>query len=200
MGEDVDDALDRVDRLGDAERAAVGDAAGRLVRVDAVDLDERVVEVVAAGDHVEEAGRELRRVRGGVAVAVVGEGLDLHRLDAAGLVATHLDVDVVVAGERVRLEVLRAVLDPLDRLADGQRGGDREHVARIDRHLAAEAAADVVGLDPDVLLREAADQRQDGPDGMRRLGRHVERELLAGRSQSATQPQVSIEATWMRGM
>ena len=42
VGEDVDHPLDRVDRLGDAERAAVGNAAGRLVRVDAVDLDERV--------------------------------------------------------------------------------------------------------------------------------------------------------------
>ena len=31
-------ALDRVHRLGDAERAAIGDAARRLVRVDAVDL------------------------------------------------------------------------------------------------------------------------------------------------------------------
>ncbi len=184
VGEDVDDALDRVDRLGHAERAAVGHAAGRLVRVDAVDLDEGVVEVVAAGDHVEEAGRELRRVRGGIAVAVVGEGLDLHRLDAAGLVRPHLDVDVVVAGERVRLQVLRAVLDPLDRLADGQRGDHREHVARVDRHLAAEAAADVVGLDPDVLLREAADQRQDGPDGVGRLRRHVQRQLSAGRRSS----------------
>ena len=63
VGEDVDHPLDGVDRLRDPERAAVGDAAGRLVRVDAVDLDERVVEVVGAGDHVEEAGRELRRDR-----------------------------------------------------------------------------------------------------------------------------------------
>ena len=42
VGEDVDHALDGVDRLGHAERAAVGDAAGRLVGVDAVDLHERV--------------------------------------------------------------------------------------------------------------------------------------------------------------
>ena len=42
VGEDVDHPLDRVDGLGHPERAAVGDAAGRLVRVDAVDLDERV--------------------------------------------------------------------------------------------------------------------------------------------------------------
>ena len=42
VGQDVDHPLDGVDGLGHAERAAVGDAAGRLVGVDAVDLDERV--------------------------------------------------------------------------------------------------------------------------------------------------------------
>jgi hypothetical protein len=46
VGEDVDHPLDRVDGLGHPERAAVGDAAGRLVRVDPVDFDERVGEVV----------------------------------------------------------------------------------------------------------------------------------------------------------
>ena len=179
VGEHVDDALDRVDRLGHAERAPVGDAAGRLVRVDAIDLDERVVEVVAAGDDVEQPGRELRRVGRGIGVAVVGERLDLHRLDPAGLVGADLDVDVVVAGERVGLEVLRAVLDPLDRLADRERRDDREDVARVDRHLAAEPAADVVGLHPDVLLGQAAHEGEHGPDGVRGLARHVQGHLAA---------------------
>ena len=120
VGEDVDHPLDGVDRLGHPERAAVGDAAGRLVRVDAIDLDERVVEVVRAGDDVEQAGRELGRVGGGVGVAVVGDRLDLEAGDLAVLVGAHLDVDVVVAGERIGLQVLRAILDPLDRLADGE--------------------------------------------------------------------------------
>ena len=119
VGEDVDHPLDGVDRLGHPERAAVGDAAGRLVGVDAVDFDERVREVVRAGDDVEQAGRELRRVGRGVGVAVVGDRLDLERGDLAVLGRAQLGVDVVVAGERVGLEVLRAVLDPLDRLADG---------------------------------------------------------------------------------
>ena len=79
VGEDVDHPLDGVDRLGHPERAAVGDAAGRLVGVDAVDLDERVREVVRAGDDVEQPGRELRRVGGGVGVAVVGDRPDLER-------------------------------------------------------------------------------------------------------------------------
>src|SRR4029079_14352060 len=46
VGEDVDHALDGVDRLGDAERAPVGDTAWRLVRVDAIDFDAGVGEVV----------------------------------------------------------------------------------------------------------------------------------------------------------
>jgi hypothetical protein len=71
-----------VDGLGHPERAAVGDAAGRLVRVDPVDLDEGVGEVVRAGDDVEEAGRELRGVGRGVGVAVVGDRADLEAVDA----------------------------------------------------------------------------------------------------------------------
>jgi hypothetical protein len=117
---------------------------------------------------------------------VVRDRLDLHRLDAAVLGRAHLDVDVVVAGERVGLEVLRAVLDPLHRLADEERGGHREHVARVDRDLAAEPAADVVGLDADVLFGDGqagrgGDQRDHGPDGVGRLCRHVHRQLAPDR-------------------
>ena len=186
VGEDVDHPLDRVDGLRHPERAAVGDAARRLVRVDAVDLDERVLEVVRAGDHVEEAGRELRRIGRRIGVAVVGDRPDLEARDLAVLRRAHLGVDVVVASERVGLEVLRAVLDPLDRLADQERRGDGEDVPRIDGDLAAEPAADVVGLHPDVLLgdRQAGsrrDERDDRPDRVRRLAGHVQRELLADR-------------------
>ena len=79
VGEDVDHPLDGVDGLGHPERAAIGDAAGRLVGVDAIDFDERVVEVVRAGDDVEQPGRELGRVGRGIGVAVVGDRLDLER-------------------------------------------------------------------------------------------------------------------------
>ena len=186
VGEDVDHPLDGVDGLGHPERAAVGDASGRLVRVDAVDLDERVREVVRAGDDVEQAGRELGRVGRGIRVAVVGERLDLQAGDLAVLGRRQLGVDVVVAGERIGLQVLRSILDPLDRLAGEERGGDGQDVARIDRHLASEATTDVVGLDPDVVLVDgqacaAGDEREDRPDGVRRLRCHVQRQLLADR-------------------
>ncbi len=44
--ERVDHALDEVHGLGDPERAAVGDAARGLVRVDGLDLHVRCLEVV----------------------------------------------------------------------------------------------------------------------------------------------------------
>ena len=126
----VGHALDGVHRLGDAERAAVGDASRRLVGVDAVDLAEGVLDVVGAGADREEPGRELRRVRRGVGVAVVGDGLDLQGGHRAVLLRRELGLDVVVAGEGVGLQVLHPVLDPLDRLADDDRGRDRDDVAR----------------------------------------------------------------------
>ncbi len=201
VGQDVDHALDRMDRFRDPERAAVGDTAGRLVRVDAVDLDERVVEVVGAGDHVEEAGRELRGIGRGVGVAVVGDGLDLEAGDLAVLRGTQLGVDVVVASEGIRLEVLRAILDPLDGLAGGQARHHGQDIARVHGHLAAEAAADVVGLDADVLLRQPADEGEHGA-GWHAAPGDVMWSVSSPRiaSQSAMQPHVSIEATWMRGM
>ena len=83
VGEDVDHALDHVHRFGDAEGAAVGDAARRLVGVDAVDLDVGRLQVVGAGGDAEEAGRELARVGGGVEGAVVGDGDHVERGDRA---------------------------------------------------------------------------------------------------------------------
>ena len=181
VGRLVDQPLDRVDRLGHAERAAVGDAAGRLVRVGRVDLDERLRHLVAAGDDVEQAGRVLARVGGGVGIAVVGERLDAQAGHRAVVLEAELGVDVVVAGERVGLEVLGPVLDPLHGPAERQRGDDGDHVARVDRHLAAEPAADVVGLDPDRRLGDAGDQADDRAVGVGRLARDVEVEVAVDR-------------------
>src|SRR5207249_2325368 len=67
---------------------------------------------------------------------------------------------VKVAREPGRDQVLAAVLHPLHRLADQQRRRRRDHVAGIDRHLVAEAAADVGRDDPDVLLGQPGDDRE----------------------------------------
>ena len=174
--ERVDHALHEVDGLGDAERAAVRDAARRLVRVDGLHLDVGGLEVVRAADDVEEPGRELRRLGGAVEGAVVGEHVDAQAGDLAVLGAD-LAAHDVVAGEPGGDEVLGAVLDPLDRDAGHDRAGDRADVAGIDRDLVAEAAADVLALDPDHVLGEPGDVRVDGPVGVRRLVAVVDVEL-----------------------
>ena len=76
VGRRLHEALDEVRRLGDAERAAVGDAARRLVGVRALAADVRRRVVVAAGHDVEQPGLELRRLRVGEERALVGQHVD----------------------------------------------------------------------------------------------------------------------------
>ncbi len=131
--EAVDHPLDEVDGLGDAERAGVRNAAGRLVRVHARDVAVRRLDVVGAGEDAEEAGRVLGRLRRGVERAVVGEHVDPDRQDLAVLRRRDLALHDVVAGEPGRHQVLGAVLHPLDRLAGDDRADDCAHVAGVDR-------------------------------------------------------------------
>ena len=72
--------------------------------------------------------------------AVVRDAQRRHRPPRRG---ADLDVHVVVAREARAREVLGARLDPFDGPSELQRADDRAHVTRIDRHLVAEAAADV---------------------------------------------------------
>ena len=195
----VDHPLDQVDGLGDAERAAVGDAARRLVGVDGLDLHVRGLQVVGAAADVEEAGRELGRLGGRVEGAVVGDHVDPQAGDLAVLGA-HLGVHHVVAGKAGRHQVLGAVLDPLDRHAGHDRAGDGAHVARVDRHLVAEAAADVLAADADHVLGQAGHVRVHRAVGVRAPGCRCR--CPAGRScglKSAIMPHVSSGAGWQRG-
>ena len=176
VGEHVDHALDEVDGLGDAERAGVRHAAGRLVRVDALDAAVRGLQVVGAGEHVEEAGRVLRRLRRGVERAVVGDDVHADAEDLPVLRRGDLAAHDVVAGEGGRHEVLGAVLHPLHRLAGDDRADDRAHVARVDADLVAEAAADVRRDHADLVLGQPRDERVDRAVRVRRLGRAPQRE------------------------
>ena len=124
-GQQVDHALDQVHRLGDPERAGVGDTARRLVGVHAGDLAVRGPQVVGAGEDVEEPGRELGRLGRAVERAVVGQHLGPQAEDPAVPGRGDLAVHVVVAGERGGHQVLRPVLHPLDRLAGDDRADDR---------------------------------------------------------------------------
>ena len=94
----------------------------------------------------------------------------------------------VVAGEAGRHQVLGAVLDPLDRHAGHDRAGDRAHVARVDRHLVAEAAADVLAADPDHVLGEPGDVRVDRAVRVRRLVAVVDVELAGLRVEVGDDP------------
>ncbi len=177
VGQAVDDPLDEVDRLGDPERAGVGDAAGGLVGVDRGHVAVGGLEVVAAGEDAEEAGGVLHRRRRAVERAVVGEHVGADREDLAVLGRGDLAAHDVVAREAGGHEVLGAVLHPLDRLAGQQRADDRADVAGVDRHLVAEAAADVGRDDPDLVLGQARDDGVERAVRVRRLGGRPEREL-----------------------
>ena len=130
-------------RLGHAERAAVGDAARRLVGVDAAGGEVRRRDVVAGERRVHQPDLELAGLRVGEEGAVVGVGVHPDAEDLAVLAQRQLAVEVDVAGEAGGDQVAGAVLDPLHRPLGEDRGQDRHHVARVDRHLVAEAATEV---------------------------------------------------------
>ncbi len=159
LRQDIHAALDAIGRLGDPERAAIGDAARRLVGVDAVDRQMGDREVIGAGDDVEEAGRPFRRIGAGVEGAVIGQHMDAQAGDLALLGGGDLGGHVVVAGKRGGGEVLHAVLDPFHRLAGDDRGDRGADIARIGADLVAEAAADIGRDHVDLVLGDLGDQR-----------------------------------------
>ncbi len=126
---------------------------------------------------MEEAGRELGRLRGAVERAVVGQHLHPDRLDAAVAGRGDLAAHVVVAGEGGAHEVLGAVLHPLDRLAGDDRADDRTDISRINPDLSAEAAADVRRDHPDLVLGQPGHHRVQRAVRVRRLRRAPDREL-----------------------
>ena len=196
VGEHVDHPLDQVDRLGDAERAGVGDAARRLVGVDGGHVGVRRLDVVAPREHTEEARRVLHRRRGAVERPVVGEHVGADGADLAVLAGRDLAPHDVVAGEPGAHEILGAVLHPLHRLADHERGDDGAHVAGIDRHLVAESTADVRCDDPDLVFRQPGHEGVHRAVGVRCLGRAPQRELA--RRHARRRPR-SRTSPWARG-
>ena len=57
---------------------------------------------------------------------------------------------------------------------------DRDDVARVDRHLVAEATTEVRRHDTDHVLRKFGDHGNSSAHDVRRLRRHVDRELSRG--------------------
>ena len=105
------------------------------------------------------------------------DGVHPDAEDLAVPAQRQLAVQVDVAGEPGRDQVAGPVLDPLHRPLQQDRGEDRHDVAGVDRHLVAEAAAEVGRDDPDHVLGQLGHQRHRGPDDVRRLRGHVDGQL-----------------------
>ena len=123
---------------------------------------------------------ELRGLRVGVERALVRQQRGPKPEHRAVVLERHLAVHVVVAREPGRDQVLRALLDPLHRVAQQERGGGRHHVAGVHRHLVAEPAADVGRDDPDLLLGQPGHEREHRADRVGRLRGHVDGGLAGG--------------------
>ena len=94
-----------------------------------------------------------------------------------------------------------AILDPLAGFPEHRRCYC-DDVARVDGHF-AETPADIRRDDADLVFGQAhvsGHEREDRTNGVWRLGGHPHRQLPETRSNWATQPQVSMEETWMRGI
>src|SRR6476619_69450 len=114
--------------------------------------------------------RKLRRIRGRIGVSMIGNGLDANRSELSVLLAGEFGSDVIVARERVGLQVLHSIFDPLDRLACQHRSSDRNYVTRINRYLAAKSTTNVRRDDLNPLFRKAdvsGNERKDSADRVR---------------------------------
>ena len=137
---------------------------------------------------MEEPGRVVGWLGGRVERAMVGDHVDPDGEDLAVAGGGDPAAHRIVARERGRHQVLRAVLHPLDRPAGVDRGDDRAHVAWIHRHLVAEPAADIRGDDADLVLGQPGEQRVDGAVGVRRLGRAPHGQLARHRVELRHRP------------
>ena len=112
VGGGLHHALLEEHRLGDPERAAVRDAAGRLVRVHAAGGQVRGRDVVAGERRVHQPDLELARLGVGEERAVVGVGVHPHAEDLAVLAQRHLAAAGRCRGAKpveIRLPVLSSI-------------------------------------------------------------------------------------------
>ena len=89
--------------------------------------------------------------------------------------------------------MLVAVADPLDRPLEALRRDRRERVFLVAEELGAEAAADIRGDHPHLVLGDAEDVLGDAvAHAVAALGAHGQRVALGPGSYSATMPRVSM--------
>ncbi len=180
-GEPVDHPLDQVHGLGDAERTGVGDAARSLVRVHRGDLAVHGLPGVTAGEHVEEPGRVLRRLRDPVECTVVRKDAGAKTEQLSVLRCGDLPRHDVVAGEGGGHQVLGAVLHPFDRFPGHNRPDDRQNIAGVNPDLVSETAADVRRDDLDLVLGDTRNHGDDRAVSVRGLRRHMQDQFTGDR-------------------
>ena len=98
----IDEALDHVDRFGDAERTRIRNATGRLVGVDGLHVGVRSLQVITSGEHTKEAGWILNRCGHAIECAVVGKHMATNRENRAVACRADLAVHDVVTGKAGR--------------------------------------------------------------------------------------------------
>src|SRR5262249_49503337 len=150
IGQNVHPALYGIARFGNPEGAAIRNTAWGLVREVGVHLCMRDREVVAARADAEHAGGISRGIGGSIERAMVGCRRDVERRDLAVRGRSDLHIHVIVPRKTCAREVFRARLNPFDRASDLERTNNRAYVAGIDRHLVAEAAAEIGRNDVDL--------------------------------------------------
>ena len=145
--------------------------------------------VVGPGRHADAEPRNVGRIARQIG-AHVGDDVELEREETALVVDGQPRGRNIVAAMAVAEEMLGALADPFDRLAQpfGRDGGQR--IFAIGKQLGAEAAADIRRDDAHLFGRQlhhvAAD---DVADDVAALA--AERERVASPSYSATTPRVS---------
>ena len=103
---------------------------------------------------MEKPGWEFGGVSAGVKGPVICNDLDPKAGDFAVRRGRQFAVHVVVAGEGCGRDILDAVLNPLDRLAQYDRRNDGADIAWINTNFVAKAAADVRADDANLALRD----------------------------------------------
>jgi hypothetical protein len=168
LGGLVEGDLDHVGRLrppGAADRVR-----RHLVGEDARDvrLDRRAL--VAAAHHEGPERRDRRRQQHQVR-AEVGDDLRVDGGERAVGLEAHPHRGDLVAAVVGDLHVLRAGLDPLDRVPRHLRARRHQRLLGVDLELGAEAAPDLRGDDADLLLVLPEHEREEQPQEVRHLGR-----------------------------
>src|SRR4029077_6699630 len=152
---------DEIDGLRHAQRAAVSDTARRFVGEHRVDAAVSVRDRVRAGADREQTGGQLARGHVRIEGAVIGERAEAQPLDAPLAVGRQLADTVVVARESGGREIVDARLDPFDGEPRYDRGDGRHYVPGINRHLVAEASADVTADHANLALGNPREHRKD---------------------------------------